>query len=142
LRICVAAVGRFRQREWIALVAEYTARIVHYAKFDIVEFKDDAELQSKLPKGDFVVALEVAGHRLTSRQFAQKLETWSRRGQGKIVFVIGGSEGLPSAVSESADYQLSLSDMTLPHRLARVLLLEQLYRAQTILRGEPYARES
>jgi 23S rRNA (pseudouridine1915-N3)-methyltransferase len=141
LRICVAAVGRIRQREWLTLAEDYAARINHYAKCEVVELKDDNELLTKLPKGDFVVALEVGGHRLTSTDFAGKLQTWSRRGQGRIVFAIGGSEGLPRAISQNADYQLSLSDMTLPHRLARVVLLEQLYRAQTILRGEPYARE-
>jgi 23S rRNA (pseudouridine1915-N3)-methyltransferase len=58
------------------------------------------------------------------------------------VFIVGGAEGIPASVSRNAHYRLSLSDMTLPHRLARVFLLEQLYRAFTILRGEPYAREN
>jgi 23S rRNA (pseudouridine1915-N3)-methyltransferase len=138
----VCAVGRIRQREWLALVHDYVARIVHYAKCDIIEFKDDAELLHHPPEADVVVALEVDGVRMTSTQFAHKLELWSRRGQGRIAFVIGGSEGIPAEVAKRASFKLSLSDMTLPHRLARVLLVEQIYRAQTILRGEPYARES
>jgi 23S rRNA (pseudouridine1915-N3)-methyltransferase len=87
------------------------------------------------------VALEVNGEQLTSPKLAERVEEWSRRGKGVIAFYIGGAEGIPADVSARADYRLSLSKLTLPHRLARVLLAEQLYRAMTILRGEPYARE-
>ena len=134
--------GRIRKREWTALVEEYSVRVSHYVKCEIAEFKDDNDLLQHPPQCDVIVALEVNGSRLTSTQFAQKLESWSRCGQGRIAFVIGGSDGLPAAISQMAHFRLSLSDMTLPHRLARVFLVEQIYRAQTILRGEPYARES
>lgn len=136
------AVGRIRQREWIALVSEYVSRITHYVKCDIVELKDDSELLRHPPDADFVVALEVNGTRLNSTDFARKLASWSRLGQGRVAFVVGGTDGIPAALSQLAHFRLSLSDMTLPHRLARVLLVEQIYRAQTILRGEPYAREA
>ena len=131
-----------RKREWLTLVEEYLARVSHYVKCEITEFKDDHDLLQHPPQGDVIVALEVNGSRLTSTQFSQMLESWSRRGQGRISFVIGGTDGLPAAISQMAHFRLSLSDMTLPHRMARVFLIEQLYRAQTILRGEPYARES
>lgn len=134
--------GRIRQREWLALVDDYVSRIAHYVKCDIVEFRDDDELLQRPPDADFVVALEVGGARMTSTHFAQKLQAWSLLGQGRIAFLIGGSNGLPGVLVQRAHFKLSLSDMTLPHRLARVLLVEQIYRAQTILRGEPYARES
>ena len=142
MRIYIGAVGRIRERNWLALMDEYSTRLSHYVKCDVTEFKDNQELLRQPPQGDVIVALEVAGARLTSTQFAQTLEAWSRRGRGRTAFIIGGADGIPTAISQSAHHRLSLSDMTLPHRLARLFLLEQLYRAFTILRGEPYARES
>ena len=141
MRICVYAVGRMRGSHWQPLAADYLARIVRYAKCEVVELKDDAELVRAAPRADVVVALEVQGNRLNSTQFAQKFALWARCGQGRVAFIVGGCEGIPRSISRCTDYQLSLSDMTLPHRLARVFLLEQIYRAQTLLRGEPYARE-
>jgi len=88
------------------------------------------------------VALEAEGQRVDSVQFSKLLERWGTLGKGRVVLVIGGTDGIPPACSKRADYRLSLSTMTLPHRLARIVLLEQLYRALTILKGEPYARES
>ncbi|HEX5100948.1 MAG TPA: 23S rRNA (pseudouridine(1915)-N(3))-methyltransferase RlmH, partial [Polyangiaceae bacterium] len=75
------------------------------------------------------------------RELAARLERWGRRGKGDVAFVLGGAEGIPKALLDGAHARLSLSSLTLPHRLARVLLFEQIYRAFTILRGEPYARE-
>jgi 23S rRNA (pseudouridine1915-N3)-methyltransferase len=72
---------------------------------------------------------------------AKRVERWSSRGKGIVAFVIGGADGIPADLLSRADARLSLSTLTLPHRLARVVLAEQLYRAMTILRGEPYARE-
>ena len=74
-------------------------------------------------------------------ELAQKLEAWGSRGKGVVAFLIGGADGIPRSVSQAAEVRLSLSHLTLPHRLARVVLLEQLYRGMSILRGEPYARE-
>jgi 23S rRNA (pseudouridine1915-N3)-methyltransferase len=87
------------------------------------------------------VALEVDGEAVTSTELSKRVERWSSTGKGVVAFVIGGAEGIPKDLSRSAVARLSLSKLTLPHRLARVLLLEQLYRALSILRGEPYARE-
>lgn len=138
----IYAVGRVRKPEWQALIDDYSSRIAHYVRCEVVEFKDNDALFRHPPEGDFIVALEVTGSCLSSAQFAQKLESWSRCGQGRVAFVIGGADGIPPGIARLAHFRLSLSEMTLPHRLARVLFLEQIYRAQTILRGEPYARES
>jgi 23S rRNA (pseudouridine1915-N3)-methyltransferase len=81
---------------------------------------------------------------LSSVQLAARLEEWqtrAQRTQGKVTFVIGGAEGIPSVVDTQANCRLSLSALTLPHRLVRLILFEQLYRAFTILKHEPYARE-
>ena len=88
-----------------------------------------------------MVALDVGGQEVKSSEFARLVERWSTAGKGDIAFVLGGAEGLPGPLVSAAHCRLSLSRMTLPHRLARVLLYEQIYRALTILRGEPYARE-
>jgi 23S rRNA (pseudouridine1915-N3)-methyltransferase len=103
--------------------------------------RDDAALRKALPDDYRLVALEVDGREFTSVEFARTLLTWGETPPSKLAFMIGGAEGIPAAVSKQAAYRLSLSRMTLPHRLARVLLLEQLYRVSSIWRGEPYARE-
>jgi 23S rRNA (pseudouridine1915-N3)-methyltransferase len=103
--------------------------------------KTAGELPRAIPPEAHVVALEPGGDALTSTELARRIERWGRTGKGIIVFVVGGADGIPSEVVARAHARLSLSSLTLPHRLARVLLVEQLYRAMTILRGEPYARE-
>jgi len=141
VKILVVAVGKIREKSLRAVADDYLARAAHYARVSEVEVKTDAELARALPREATVIALDPAGDALKSREFAARLERWGRRGKGDVAFVIGGAEGIPSAILEGAHARLSLSSLTLPHRLARVLLFEQLYRAFTILRGEPYARE-
>lgn len=120
---------------------EYLARIRRWIRCEELELRDDAELERRWPKDDWVVALEVNGESLTSVAFAERLERWGAQGKGEIAFVIGGADGIPPRLSAKAQARLSLSKMTLPHRLARVLLLEQIYRGLSISRREPYARE-
>ena len=142
MQITLYAVGRMRGPGWNALVEDYLGRIRHYARCEIIELRDDAELIRRWPNDDVNVALEVDGECYSSPDFARVLARWSSQGKGRIAIIIGGAEGLPRQCSRQANCRLSLSSMTLPHRLARVLILEQLYRALTILKGEPYARES
>ena len=121
---------------------EYLGRIRRWVRCEEVELRDDAELLKRWPKDDeWVVALEVTGQALTSTTFSERLERWGSVGKGNVTFVIGGAEGIPKVLSDQARAKLSLSTMTLPHRLARVLLLEQIYRGLSLLRHEPYARE-
>ena len=93
---------------------------------------------AKLPASSFPVALEAGGRNFSSEKFATWLEGTMARAGGDLIFMIGGHEGLAPDVSRRARERLSLSAMTLTHEMARVLLLEQIYRALTILRGEPY----
>lgn len=141
MRLVVVAVGRIKERALRAVADDYLARIQRYARAEEIEVKDDAALERAVPADALVVALEVDGTAPSSEELAKSVERWTSRGKGVVAFVIGGAEGIPAAVSRRADVRLSLSRLTLPHRLARVVLLEQLYRAFTILRGEPYARE-
>ena len=124
-----------------AVANDYLSRLGRYVKCDEIETKDAAGLAKAVPEAAFLVALEVSGERISSSELATRLERWGARGKGHIAFVIGGAEGIPSALSAKANVRLSLSTFTFPHRLARVMLFEQLYRSMTLLRGEPYARE-
>ena len=141
VRIVIVAVGKLRERALRAVADDYLARIRRHVRCDEIETRDVRSLRRALPDGATVVALEVDGEPVSSQGFARRLQRWTTRGKGVIAFVIGGADGLPADLSRDADVRLSLSALTLPHRLARVVLYEQLYRAFTILRGEPYARQ-
>lgn len=141
MHVSVIAVGRLREPAARALAGEYLSRLRRYVRAEEVEVKDDAGLERAIPQDATIIALEVGGQSFGSEAFARRLEGWGSTGKGRVAFLIGGAEGLPSALSQRAHLRLSLSSLTLPHRLARIVLLEQLYRAMTILRGEPYARE-
>jgi 23S rRNA (pseudouridine1915-N3)-methyltransferase len=141
LKVLIVAAGKLKERAFRELADDYRSRLGRYVRADEVEVKDASALSRALPENATVVALEVGGTAVSSPELAKKLESWGSRGKGVVAFVIGGAEGIPAELSASADARLSLSKLTLPHRLARVVLLEQLYRAMTILRGEPYARE-
>ncbi|HET7540451.1 MAG TPA: 23S rRNA (pseudouridine(1915)-N(3))-methyltransferase RlmH [Polyangiaceae bacterium] len=141
MKLFVIAEGRIKERELRAVANDYLGRIARYVKCEEIETKDAAGLGRAIPDGAFVVALEVDGERITSTELSTRLERWGARGKGHVAFLIGGAEGIPSALSARADVRLSLSTFTFPHRLARVMLFEQLYRSLTLLRGEPYARE-
>lgn len=141
MKFVILAAGKLKEREVRAIADDYLGRIRRYARCDEIEVKSASDLAAAVPKDALVVALEVDGDAVTSTELSKRVERWSSTGKGVVAFVIGGAEGIPKDLSRSAVARLSLSKLTLPHRLARVLLLEQLYRVLSILRGEPYARE-
>lgn len=141
MKLTIVAVGKIREKSLRAVADDYLERVRHYARATEVELKTDAELSRAVPREATVIALDPNGDAVTSREFAKRLERWGGRGKGELAFVLGGAEGIPEPLLAAAHARLSLSSLTLPHRLARVVLFEQLYRAFTILRGEPYARE-
>lgn len=146
MRLSIVAVGKIKERGIREAIDDYIARIDRHFPLDEVEVRDAspaelaATLEKRLPQGAHVVALDVDGKTMASGAFARWLDARMTRGKGRVVFLIGGAEGLPPMIRARADEKLSLSAMTLPHRLARLFLAEQLYRAVTILRNEPYAR--
>ncbi len=148
MRVRIIAVGKARDRRLRALLDDYYARIGRYAKFEEIEIKDgDAievaeKLSRHIPDRSRVVALEVEGRALGSHELAKWLGRAENDSVQTVVFVIGGAYGLPEKISKKADLRLSLSAMTLPHRLARLVLAEQIYRGFSILRGEPYDHDS
>ncbi|MDB4985373.1 MAG: m3Psi1915 methyltransferase RlmH [Myxococcaceae bacterium] len=139
------AVGKIKERGLRELIDDYTKRIGRYGTYHELELKDarhdelDERFRKAIPARSRVYALEVEGRALSSHELASLVGKAEDTSVMNLVFLIGGSYGLPPATSRAADGQISLSKMILPHRLARLLLVEQLYRAFTILRNEPYS---
>lgn len=138
MQLTILAVGRLRDRAVQELCDDYLRRAQRHLKLQLVECRGDAELVKRIPKTARVVLLDAGGRTFDSRGFSRWLDEQLTYGREALVFVLGGAEGHGDAVRARADETLSLGPMTLPHRLARVVLVEQLYRAISILRGEPY----
>jgi len=150
VKLTLAAVGRLRP-EYRALADEYVSRITRFAEFAEVEVREASRapaaavqlreeagrLRDKLPKGSRIVALDRGGKALSSEALAGELDRW-RIAARPVSLVVGGSNGLDPELVGAADLAWSLGPLTLPHELARIVVLEQVYRAWTILRGEPY----
>jgi 23S rRNA (pseudouridine1915-N3)-methyltransferase len=137
VRIILVCIGRLRGAPFADDVAHYERLLARQARVEIQEVKDDSGVPKRIPESAFVCVLDREGRSLSSPDLARFLE--QRRLSGKdICFVIGGPFGLDPSVAERADTRLSFGPITLPHELARVVLLEQLFRAHKILAGEPY----
>jgi 23S rRNA (pseudouridine1915-N3)-methyltransferase len=133
VRIVVVAVGRLRP-PFADDVQHYQKLLARHARLELVELREDERVRRRIPERAFVSLLDASGEQLDSLGFSRFLE--ARRQSGRdLSFVVGGPFGLRF---EDPDHRLSLGPMTLPHQLARVVLLEQLYRGHKILAGEPY----
>jgi len=151
--VVFAAVGKLRTAAWLDAQKDYATRIRRYAPLEIHELKD--RIGQGLPEAEaivaegvdllkasevpFRIALSPEGKLLDSKAFAKQLGKWLET-YPKIAFVMGGPSGLSEAVYKGSQFKLALSPMTFPHELARILFLEQLYRAFTIRAGEKYHR--
>lgn len=147
LIVRVVSVGRDRSGLFAPAVREYADRLSHYTRFELVELpagRSKAEearaILGRVRPAERLVALDERGEPLDSVELARAVLEKAQNAAKDLAFVIGGDEGLDESVRQRAWKVLSLSRMTLPHRLARVVLVEQLYRAFTVLRGEPYHR--
>ncbi len=157
MQIKIACVGKLKDRFYLEAAAEYAGRLSRFCTLGVCEVADEriagtatpgqermvrdkegARLLRNIRDNEYVVALCVEGARFTSEAFAARLKSLAESGHGAITFVIGGSIGLSDAVLARANARVSLSDMTMPHRLCRVFLLEQLYRACKIHAHETY----
>ena len=155
--IKIIVVGKLKERFYEDAAAEYLKRLSSYAKVQVVQVADEkagenlsvkeaeqirekeaAAILKQIKPGEYVISLEIKGDRLSSEQFAGMLENLSLSGRPDITFVIGGSIGLGQSVFRRADRHISFSDLTFPHQLMRVILLEQIYRAYKIIKKEPY----
>ena len=152
MRLTLLCVGKPRDRHLAGAIAEYEERIGRYWQFESIEVREEGaralsadlvreregeRLAAKVPAGARLVACDATGRGMTSEQFAAWLRDARDRAQS-VAFVIGGAFGLSPALRARADMTLSFAPWTLPHELARLVLVEQLYRAGTIARGEPY----
>jgi len=140
-------VGKTRDKHWKALQDDYLQRLSHFARCEIVEVKDgggkDAEgkrILEKLNQSSLVCLLDVGGKSLSSVDLARELEKWQRDARKEITMVIGGADGVAPSVADRADAVLSLSFLTFTHEMVRVVMLEQFYRAYTIIKGYPYQK--
>jgi 23S rRNA (pseudouridine1915-N3)-methyltransferase len=141
MRYRVVAVGRVRNAALRAACDDYLERLRHYTRVEEREVKDEARVLEAVPEGSRLVALSRSGEEWTSQQLAEWTARWEMDGRD-VALAIGGADALPEPVLRAAERVWSLSRLTLPHELARVVLYEQLYRAYTIRRGEAYHRGS
>lgn len=157
MNINVICIGNLKEKYWVDACAEYQKRLKRFCTFNVIELKEsklpknasraDEELVieregdailAKIGKDDYVVAMEIEGKMLDSVELSKKIQSVTLQGKSTIDFVIGGSLGLSDAVKARADYGLSFSRMTFPHQLARVMILEQVYRAFMISSNATY----
>ena len=145
MRIKIISVGKIKQPEIISLIENYTKQMKQFSIVEIPDEKDETGMEkegqqilSKIDKDAFVIVLAIEGKTFDSKEFAEYLNTVSMHHSSTINFIIGGSYGLSKSVKEKADFLLSFSKMTFPHQLMRLILVEQIYRAEAILKNHPY----
>ncbi len=156
-RITIICVGKLKERFYIDAAAEYGKRLSRHCRLELIELpeqrlpedpsqgqidaaleREAAAIREKLPKGGALIALCVEGKLMSSQALAERLMRFGLDGSSQLAFLIGGSFGLHQSLKDQADLCLSMSPMTFPHHLARVMLLEQLYRGYQILEGSRY----
>ncbi|ONK22954.1 23S rRNA (pseudouridine(1915)-N(3))-methyltransferase RlmH [Bacillus sp. VT-16-64] len=157
MNITIISVGKLKEKYLKQGIDEYLKRLTAYAKINIIELPDEKapenlspipmeqikkkegdRILSKISPNAHVIALSIEGTMKSSEELAARLDHLATTGKSKIVFVIGGSLGLSAEVMKRADEALSFSKMTFPHQLMRLILVEQVYRAFKIIKGEPY----
>ena len=157
MKITVVCVGKIKEEYFRDAVSEYSKRLGRYCRLEIVEVADEKtpdgasealedairgkeadRILKKLPEDSYKIILDLGGCKMDSVVFGRRIEKLGVEGKSHIAFVIGGSLGLHQNVKQRADETLSFSDMTFPHQLMRVILLEQIYRGFRIVNGEPY----
>lgn len=157
MKFTLVVVGKLKEKYLKEGIGEYSKRLSRFCELQIVEVEDEqapenlSEAQAvqvkkkeaeriikKVKEGSTLIVLDLNGKKLDSEGFAEKLNSFFVSGKSHITFVIGGSLGLDDELVQKADFRLCLSDMTFPHQLARLILLEQIFRAFKILNGETY----
>lgn len=138
LRVTLICQGKLKETYYREACDEYKKRLTAYCQPEIIELAEDGDPLPRIPKGAYVVALCIEGEKTDSPGLARCLGRLALEGESRICFLIGGSEGLSPEAKAAANRKLSMSDMTFPHHLARVMLLEQIYRAFTIQAGAKY----
>jgi|TARA_B110000003_G_C16653744_1_gene535463 23S rRNA (pseudouridine1915-N3)-methyltransferase len=153
VKIKIISIGNKPPKEIQRIFLEYTSRISDNFKIELVEIKSENKIKPTKEKKlleakkilkyidtDFVVSLDEKGSSCSSKGLSKKLSDWMQN-FSKVTFIIGGADGLDKKIIENSNWAWSLSDLTLPHNLVKIILVEQLYRASTILSNHPYHRE-
>jgi 23S rRNA (pseudouridine1915-N3)-methyltransferase len=143
MKIRLIFLGKTRRAECRAMLEDYVERIRRYAAIEIVELRDDSAAlrRFELDSADTNVLLDAAGRQHSTSEFAKWLRAQRERGDSRTLnFLCGADVGFPDSIARQANAKLSLSSLTMPHELARVVLAEQIYRAFTILAGHPYSK--
>jgi len=157
MNIKIICIGKLKEKYWNDAVKEYSKRLGGYCKFNVVELKESKlpsnpsradeinvinkegnDVISNIKDNDYVITLEIEGKQLDSLEFSKTINKLALTGKSDIIFVVGGSLGLSDFVKNRADFRLSFSNMTFPHQMMRVILLEQIYRSFKIIRNESY----
>ena len=145
MKINLVTIGKLKEKFLVEGVEEYLRRIKNFAKVDVREIsecrtvdEEGKKLLAQVPRDSFLIVLDVAGVEFSSEQLAEKISALTLRGVSDITFLIGGAFGLSDEVRKAANFRLSLSQMTFTHQMARLIIVEQIYRAFKINRGEPY----
>ncbi len=157
LNIKIICVGKLKEKYWKEAVSEYSKRLNAYCKLTINEVRDEKisdsnssadeekvkdmegkQILKNIKDSDYVICLDLSGEELNSLQLSEKLEKLALTGTNQIDFIIGGSLGIGKEVLDRADEKMSFSKLTFPHQMIRTILLEQIYRAFKISRGEVY----
>ena len=157
MKLTVITVGKLKEKYWVDAVKEYKKRISKYAKIELIEVADEKEpnnasekdievikdkegerILSKIKDSQHVVTLEIEGKEYTSESLAKQYQTWMNTGKSDVVFVIGGSNGIGREVKKRSNQEISFGSLTYPHQMMKVMILEQLFRVNKILRNENY----
>lgn len=156
MKIKILCVGKIKEKFFNDALLEYKKRLSGYCKIEIIEVNDEKikyenesnkqiamkkegeRLLAKIKDNDYLVTLEIKGEKMSSENLANKINKLSIEGVSNIVFLIGGSYGISKEVRNRSNFSLSFSEMTFPHQLMRVVLLEQIYRVFKINKNEPY----
>ena len=157
MKLTVITVGKLKEKYWVDAVKEYKKRISKYAKIELIEVADEKEpnnasekdiemikdkegerILSKIKDSQHVVTLEIKGKEYTSESLAKQYQTWMNTGKSDVVFVIGGSNCIGREMKKRSNKEISFGSLTYPHQMMKVMILEQLFRVNKILRNEAY----
>ena len=157
LGVTLICVGKMKEKHYISAFEEYQKRLGAFCRFELIEIpeqrlsddpsekeiaaaleREAAEIEKKLPSGAAIVAMCVEGSQKSSPELAEQLQRWANSGVSRLCFLVGGSFGLSERIKAKAELRLSVSKMTFPHHLFRVMLAEQIYRAFAINEGSRY----
>ncbi|MCG1010571.1 23S rRNA (pseudouridine(1915)-N(3))-methyltransferase RlmH [Salinicoccus sp. ID82-1] len=157
MKITLITVGKLKEKYWQQAVDEYRKRLGAYTKLELIEVSDEKEpnnasekdienikdkeaekILGRVKDSQHVVTLEIHGKTYTSEQLASQYQQWMNTGKSDIVFIIGGSNGLGQAVKQRSNQEISFGTLTYPHQMMKVMLMEQIYRANKIIKNESY----